>query len=148
LKLLLAFLAIPLAAGGIAGLIDGIASFGTPGGERSLAVLILAPSLGALLATVPLLLVAAPAFAFGQRRPESLLAASVSALILLAPAFVLFRLLYKRLPWSPAETAGALAAGLTLALVLATLTRVGAKVWGAKGTKAASVLARCAPFLF
>jgi arylsulfatase A-like enzyme len=72
----------------------------------------------------------------------------VAALILLAPAFVLFRLLYKRFPWSAAETAAALAAGLALALLLAALSRVGAKAWGANGTKAATLLSRCAPFLF
>ena len=151
-NLLLAFLAIPLVVGGIAGLIDGIASLIGPGagsGERGgLALFLLAPSLGALLASVPAFFVAAPSFAFGSRRPETLLAISASTLLLLSPAFVFYRFLYKRLPWNFAETGAAFLGALALVLAIVVLARLGSRIWGANGARAASFLSRWAPLLF
>lgn len=150
-NLLLAFLAIPLVVGGIAGLIDGIASLigaGAGSADRGgLALFLLAPSLGALLATVPVLFVAAPAFAFGSRRPETLLAISAGTLLLLSPAFVLFRFLYKRLPWNAVETCAAILGVVALGLAIVLLARLGSRILGANGARAAAFLTRWTPWL-
>ncbi|HET9887875.1 MAG TPA: sulfatase [bacterium] len=145
---LLAFLAIPLLAGGIAGLVDALASLGAAGVERNgPALFLLAPSLGALLATLPLLIVAPVAFAFGSRRPGSLLALSATTLLLLLPAFLFFRFLYKRLPWNAVDVCLAIGGAFALLFCTVALARWASQVLGARGAKAAAFLARCTPFL-
>lgn|GEM_PF-2461631 len=147
---LLAFLAIPLVAGGLAGLLDAFTSLGAlnPGIKRDgLALFLLAPSLGALLATIPLLFVAPVGFAFGGRRPETLLALSAATLVLLSPAFLFFRFLYKRLPWNVIEICAAIAGAFALVLCAVALARWGSRMLGARGPNAATVLSRFAPFL-
>ena len=146
-NLFLSFLAIPLAVGGIAGLVDAITSLAAPGGGRGIALFLLGPSLGALLATIPLLLAAAPVFAFGRPRSESVLAISAALLLVLAPAFLFFRFLYKRLPWNAVETGVAAAGVVGLCILVAALAKLGSRMFGAKATKAAAFLSRCAPVL-
>jgi arylsulfatase A-like enzyme len=143
----LAFLAIPLLAGGIAGLVDALISIGAGGERISAALFLLAPSLGALLVTIPLLVMAPVGFAFGSRRPESLLALSAATLLFLSPAFLFFRFLYKRLPWGAIDICLAIAGALALLLCTVALARWGSKVLGVRGTKAARILSHCTPVL-
>jgi arylsulfatase A-like enzyme len=150
-NLLLAFLAIPLAIGGIAGLVDGVAStaasrFGGSGPSWP-AILLLTPSLGALLATIPLLFAAGPAFAIGGRRPESLLAISAAMLLTLPAAFFLARSFYKRLPWSAAEAGAVVLLFLILTLFFLVVARLLSKWIEPNALKVSAALARMAPLL-
>ncbi len=143
--LILASLAVPLAAGAGAGLVDAMFAAVSPAVRATFPLFLVSASLGALVAAAATFAVVVFAAAF-LRRPSAPIAASIAATVLLPAAFAFARFVYKRIPWDAADLALAGGGAFALAALFFGATRVGSAALG-DGVRAARVLSRAAPVL-